>query len=74
MSSANALRLTIETAEKYVDRIDSCQFLDILPKKTPLILLQQYLAKVIENSNSKQRNLQVILWNLVILYLSHLFL
>jgi hypothetical protein len=59
LSSRDALNLTITTAEKYCDRLDPCDVLDILPPSAPLALLQTFLGKSIEHANSRKRNLQV---------------
>jgi hypothetical protein len=59
LSTRDALNLTITTAEKYCDRLNPCDVLDILPPSAPLALLQTFLSKSIESANSRKRNLQV---------------
>lgn len=59
LSSRDALYLTITTAEKYCDRLNPCDVLDILPPSAPLALLQTFLSKSIEYANARKRNLQV---------------
>jgi hypothetical protein len=59
LSTRDALNLAITTAEKYCDRLNPCDVLDILPPSAPLALLQTFLSKSIESANSRKRNLQV---------------
>lgn len=59
MNSREALILAITTAEKYCDRLNPCDVLDILPPSAPLSMLQNFLSKSIEYANSRKRNLQV---------------
>ena len=54
------LLLAIDIAERNYDRIEPLAFLEIIPKNAPLNLIAKYLNLVIEVTNSKKRNLQVI--------------
>lgn len=69
LSSRDALNLTITTAEKYCDRLNPCDVLDILPPSAPLALLQTFLSKSIEYANSRKRNLQVDIFFVFIRFL-----
>lgn len=50
----------IHLAEKYFDRFDSIAFLDLLPFNTPLSLISKYLAILIEFTENKKKNLQIV--------------
>jgi hypothetical protein len=54
------LTIAINLAERNFKRINSTEFLDLLPKNSPLSALQRYLSITIEYNNSRKRNLQVI--------------
>lgn len=54
-----ALQAVIKYAEKYFDRIDPTDVLELLPKNAPLAMMLKYLSMVFEAKNAKRRNLQV---------------
>lgn len=59
LSQREALALALKTAELYYDKLNPRMVMDILPPNAPLCLLQNFLKKSIEHSDSKKRNLQV---------------
>ena len=46
-------------AERYYDRVDAAQFLELLPTDMPLASLLRYFKIVLEYGSAKKRNLQV---------------
>lgn len=58
-SAARSIDLIIQLAEKYFDRIDAVQVMELLPPQTPLSRLLGYFSKVLEFGETKKRNLQV---------------
>lgn len=54
------LDVIMNIAEKYYDRINPLDFLQVLPDSVPMSALSKYLQVVLEYSNSNKRNLQVI--------------
>lgn len=59
-SNSKLLHIGISIAENNYDRIDSSEFLQAIPKTTPVAMLTKYLNLVIERSNVKKRNLQIV--------------
>ena len=60
LSQREALALVLKTAEQYYDKLNPRLVMDILPPSAPLCLLQPFLKKSIEHSESRKRNLQVL--------------
>lgn len=54
------LTVAINIAERNFSRINSSDFLDLLPRNSSLSALQRYLSITIEYNNARKRNLQVI--------------
>jgi hypothetical protein len=57
--AAAAVSLVIGLAEKYYDRVDPAQFLEILPPNTPVAALLRYCKIVMEYRGTCKRNMQV---------------
>jgi hypothetical protein len=49
----------IALAEKYFDRVDAAQMLELLPEHTPVASLLRYFQIVLEYGTAQKRNLQV---------------
>lgn len=61
----------VSLAERYYDRVDAAQFLELLPTDMPLASLLRYFKIVLEYGSAKKRNLQVL--NVVLCFLFHFF-
>lgn len=59
LSGEQALTTVITLAERYHDRVDAAQFLELLPMDTPVAALLGYFGIVLEYGSTKKRNLQV---------------
>jgi hypothetical protein len=56
---APAADRVIALAEKYFDRVDAAQMLELLPEHTPVASLLRYFQIVLEYGTAQKRNLQV---------------
>ena len=72
ISQREALALALETAERYYDKLNPRMVMDILPPNAPLCLLQKFLKKAIEHSESRKRNLQVWITSVIVLFCYYL--
>jgi hypothetical protein len=54
-----AVQQVVALAEKYWDRVDAAQLLELLPENTPVALLLRYFKIVLEYGSTQKRNLQV---------------
>jgi hypothetical protein len=58
-NDAPAADRVIALAEKYFDRVDAAQMLELLPEHTPVASLLRYFQIVLEYGTAQKRNLQV---------------
>ena len=56
---AAAVNKVIALAERYFDRVDPAQLLELLPSTTPVAALLRYCKIVMEYGSAKKRNMQV---------------
>jgi len=58
-TTEQGLEIVVSLAERYYDRVDAAQFLELLPTDMPLASLLRYFKIVLEYGSAKKRNLQV---------------
>ncbi len=58
-TTEQGLEIVVGLAERYYDRVDAAQFLELLPTDMPLASLLRYFKIVLEYGSAKKRNLQV---------------
>ena len=58
-SPVDQVEKVIGLAERYFDRVDAAQLLELLPPTTPVASLLRYCKIVMEYGSAKKRNLQV---------------
>lgn len=58
-AAAVAVTAVIRLAERYHDRVDAAQLLELLPTDTPIAGLLRYFGIVLEYGSTKKRNMQV---------------
>lgn len=59
LSGSAAVDLVIALAEKYFDRVNAAQMLEIIPENTPVASLLRYFSIVLEYGAAEKRNMQV---------------